>query len=111
MLFALAQAAATDADSLAAALEALMEAFGSGDLVLAIVAAVLIAGLVVLKFLGKKLPFVDVVVELALGVARKLSTKKLPPAPGVAVVVEPAKDGEAPKSDGLGNVVNIKKDQ
>lgn len=94
-----------DTDTINTVMQALTEAFGSGNLVLAIVAAVLVAGLVVLRFLGKKVPLVDLVVKIVIGVARTVGTKKQPPVPGVEVAVTVEKDG------GLGNVIQIKKDQ
>jgi hypothetical protein len=99
-------------DSMKAVTDALTEAFASGDVVLAVVAAVLLAVVVVLKFLGKKVPFVDVGISIVLGVVRKMFAGKVV-APGVKAVVEPVKDGEAPKTggEGLGSVVNIKKDE
>ena len=111
------QAAATDpdADTLKIAIDALTEAFSSQNLVLAVVCAVLVAALLVMKFLGKKVPLVDPIVKIVVGVARSVGTKKQPPVPGVAVVVS-VKDGE-PANDNkegepaLSNVIDIKKDE
>ena len=105
--------AAPDSDGLAAAIQALTEAFSSGDVVLAVAAAVLIALVVVLKFIGKKVPFVDVGVKIALGLVKKFGAGKVVvKAPGVEVVVKPTVDGEVVKpTEGVGAVVVIKKDE
>jgi len=104
--------AAPDTDSLQAAIQALTDAFVAGDIVLAISAAVLIALVVVLKFLGKKVPFVDVGVKIALDLVKKFGAGKVVvKAPGVEVVVKPTVDGEVKPAEGVGTVVVIKKDE
>ncbi len=82
-------------DGLAAAMQALSDAFAGGNIGLAIVAAVLIAAVVVLKFLGKKIPFVETGVGLVLGVARSLLAKKpaAPAEPLVKIVRDEDKGG------------------
>jgi hypothetical protein len=73
------------------AIQALTDALSGGDIALAVVAAVLIAGIFALKFFGKKVPFVGAIVDIVLSVTRKFS-KKTPPQPGVEAVVEVKKD-------------------
>lgn len=98
-----------DPDSLKQAMDALAEAFASGDVVMAIVAAVLIALIVVLKFLGKKVPFVDAGVGIVLSLAKRFVGGKVQ-APGVKAVVEVKKDEDSKPAEGVGSVVSIKRD-
>ena len=100
----------TDTAGLDAAIKALTDSFASGDIVLACVAAVLISIVVLLKFLGKKVPLVDTGVVIIIDIVRRFAPKKI--APGVAAVVPVVKDGEPAKSPdgGVSNVIEIKKD-
>ncbi len=97
--------AASD-DGLAAAMQALTDAFAGGNLGLAIVAAVLISAVVVLKFLGKKVPFVETGVALILGVARNLLAKK--PAPPAEPLVKIVRDED---KGGIEGVVEVEKEE
>lgn len=104
MIASLLLAAEVAGDSLSEALQALSDGFASGDLALVIVAAVLAAGLITLKFLGKKIPFEDTIVKAALAVTKAVRK----PAPGVAAVVKVEEDGK--QNDAVGKVVDIRKD-
>lgn len=94
------------------ALQALTDALASGNVALAIVASVLALGVIVLKVLGKKIPFVDAAVTFVLDLAKKLSAKKPADQPGVADVVKAEMDKPAANDnkEGLGSVVDVKKD-
>lgn len=96
----------SDPDALKQAMDALTDAFASGDIVLACVAGVLIVAVVVLKFLGKKIPLVDSGVGIVLSLVKRFAGGKVV-APGVKAVVEVKKDEE---QQGLGSVVSIKRD-
>lgn len=76
------------------AVQALSDAMSGGDLVLAIVAGILVVGVVVLKFLDKKVPFLDGLIDVAIAVAKKFSKKSVPPEtkPGVSGTVKVTKD-------------------
>lgn len=87
-----------NADAFTEAVNALQEALGHGELnpVLAVVAGVIVVGLLVLKALGKQIPLVDPLAKAALGLARKFSKREIPPekTPGTSNVVELKKIGD-----------------
>jgi cytochrome b561 len=81
------------------AVKALSEALTAGSLdpVLAIVAGVLVVGILVLKALGKSIPLVDPIVKGALDLVKRLRAPKAPPpeaTPGASNVVDLEKLGK-----------------
>jgi len=93
-----------DPDALSEAMKALSEALTAGGLnpIMAVVAGLAIAAILVLKALGKNVPFVDPLVKVVLDVAKKLTKKAPPPAetPGAAGTVEVEKlSADAEKTD------------
>lgn len=81
------------------AVHALQEALTAGSLnpILAIVAGLAVVAVLVLKALGKSVPFVDPLIKVAIDVARKLTKKAPPPAEveGASKVVEIQKLGKS----------------
>lgn len=91
------------ADASADSLQALQDAIGAHNVALGIVAGVLFLVPVVLKVLGKNVPFLDPVLEALLKGAALVFKGKTVPAP------EP-KPEDVAKEPGVANVVPIKKD-
>lgn len=87
-----------DPDAFQDAVNALQEALSKGELnpVLAVVAGVIVVGMLVLKALGRQIPLVEPLAKAALQVTRKLSKKEIPPekTPGASNVVEIQKLGK-----------------
>jgi TRAP-type C4-dicarboxylate transport system permease small subunit len=90
--------AEASADALSEAMKALSDALAAGELnpIMAVVAGLAVVAILVLKALGKNVPFVDPLVKAVLGVAKNLTAKKPAPADvaGVEKVVEVEKIGK-----------------
>ncbi len=98
-MFAILQAVG-DGDVSGVASDLINQAAGAGDLISRIIGLVALAIVTVLKVLGKKVPLVDTIIALALGLYQKLR--------GVKPKVEPAKPAD---QEGLAGVVEIKPEE